>query len=133
LLGPMKGSTQILIRAAVYGILLAGIDAVSGRTLQASPDPSVLLALFATAWVAYRLAEQRRGRLALPAALTLWAAYAAAFVAFASALVGWNGSVPWEPRSTMWMISFAVAAPVVAVLGRVAGSLAAKNPDGPVE
>jgi hypothetical protein len=115
----------------VYGVLLAGIDAVSGRTLQASPDPSALLALLATAWVAYRLAEQGHGRLALPAALTLWAAYAAAFVAFAGALVGWNGSVPWHPRSTTWLISFAVAAPVVAVLGRLAGSRAAKKPGGP--
>jgi hypothetical protein len=126
----MKGSIQILLRALVYGILLAGIDAVSGRTLQASPDPSVLLALLATAWVAHRLAEQGHGRLALPAALTLWAAYAAAFVAFASALVGWNGSVPWQPRNTTWIVSFAVAGPVVAVLGRIAGSRAAKKPGG---
>jgi len=118
---------QVLIRMAVYGMVLAAIDAVSGRTFQASPEPSVLLSLLATAWAAYRLAEGGRARLALPAALVLWTAYIATFVAVARLLVGWNGSLPWQPRSTTWMIAFAASAPVIAAIGRLAGQRASET------
>ena len=116
---------QIFRRVIVYGLLLSAVDAVAGRMLQASPDPSVVLSLGATAWVAYRLAEAKARRLALPAALTLWAVYMAAFVLWARLLVGWNNSVPWQPRSAAWMTMFAVSAPIVAVVARIAGARAA--------
>ena len=116
---------QVFRRVIVYGLLLSAADAVAGRMLQASPDPSVVLSLGATAWVAYRLAEAKATRLALPAALTLWAVYMAAFVLWARLLVGWNNSVPWQPRSAAWMTMFAVSAPIVAVVARIAGARAA--------
>ena len=50
---------QIFRRVVWYGLLLSAVDAVSGRLLQAAPDPSVVLSLGATAWVAYRLAESK--------------------------------------------------------------------------
>jgi len=106
---------------AAYGLALAAIDAVSGRTFQASPDPSVLLSLLATAWAAYRLAESGRARLAVPAALVLWAVYMAGFVAMTRLLVGWNGSLPWQPRSATWMIAFVASVPLVAAAGQIAG------------
>jgi hypothetical protein len=93
--------------------------------LQASPDPSVVLSLGATGWTAYRLAESRATRLALPAALALWIVYIAAFVLWAKLLVGWNNSVPWHPRSGAWMTWFAISAPIVAVASQIAGARAA--------
>jgi hypothetical protein len=123
--GPVT-STQLFTRVAIYGIVLGAIDAVSGRTLQASPEPSVLLGLLATAWVAYRLSETRRANVALPAALAIWAVYFGSFAAVAHLLVGWNNSVPWQPRSVGWVIGFAVAATIVAVAAQLAGSRAAR-------
>lgn len=116
---------QVFRRVIAYGLLLSAVDAVSGRMLQASPDPSVILSLGATAWVAYRLAEARATRLAVPAAVTLWVVYMSAFVLWARLLVGWNNSVPWHPRSTNWMTTFAVSAPIVAAIAQVAGTRAA--------
>ena len=116
---------QVFRRVIAYGLLLSAVDAVSGRMLQASPDPSVILSLGATAWVAYRLAEARATRLAVPAAVTLWVVYMSAFVLWARLLVGWNNSVPWHPRSTTWMTTFAVSAPIVAAIAQVAGTRAA--------
>jgi hypothetical protein len=116
---------QVFRRVIAYGLLLSAVDAVSGRMLQASPDPSVILSLGATAWAAYRLAEARATRLAIPAAVTLWVVYMSAFVLWARLLVGWNNSVPWHPRSTAWMTTFAVSAPIVAAIARVAGTRAA--------
>jgi hypothetical protein len=116
---------QVFRRVIAYGLLLSAVDAVSGRMLQASPDPSVVLSLGATGWVAYRLAESKATRLAFPAAITLWIVYIAAFFLWARLLVGWNGSAPWQPRSTAWMAMFAISAPVVALAAQWAGSRAA--------
>lgn len=116
---------QVFRRVIAYALVLSAIDAVSGRMLQASPDPSVVLSLGATGWAAYRLAETRATRVAFPAAVTLWAVYMAAFVLWARLLVGWNNSVPWQPRSATWMVMFAASAPIVAVVARIAGARAA--------
>jgi len=116
---------QVFRRVIAYGLLLSAVDAVAGRMLQASPDPSVVLSLGATAWVAYRLAEARATRIAFPAALTLWVVYMAAFVLWARLLVGWNNSVPWQPRSATWMTMFAISAPIVALVAQIAGTRAA--------
>jgi hypothetical protein len=116
---------QVFRRVIAYGLVLSALDAVSGRMLQASPDPSVVLSLGATGWTAYRLAESRATRLALPAALALWIVYIAAFVLWARLLVGWNNSVPWHPRSVTWMTWFAISAPIVAVASQIAGARAA--------
>jgi hypothetical protein len=118
---------QVFIRMVLYGLVLAAIDAVSGRMLQAAPDPSIVLSLGATAWVAYRLAEGRQTRIAFPAALTLWLAFMAGFLAVARLLVGWNGSTMWQPRSTMWMVNFAIAVPITAIVAQLAGTRAAAS------
>ena len=128
---------QVFRRVIAYGLLLSVVDAVSGRMLQASPDPSVVLSLGATGWVAYRLAEAKATRLAFPAALTLWVVYMSAFVLWARLLVGWNNSVPWHPHGIMWMTTFAVSAPIVAAIAQIAGARAAarvgtKTATGPV-
>lgn len=119
---------EVFTRMVTYGLVLGVADAVGGRLLQAATDPSVVLALGATGWAAYRLAEGAQSRIAVVAGLTLWVAYMAAFVAMARLLVGWNGSVPWQPHSTMWAVGFAATAVVVAIVGRFAGSRAARRP-----
>lgn len=116
---------QVVTRVVVYGFALGVIDSVSGRTLQASPDPSILLSLAAVAWVAFRLAENNQSRLAFSAAVGLWIVYFGAFLATSRLLVGWNGSAPWQPRSTSWMMLFAAMVPLVALLAQFAGSRAA--------
>ena len=115
---------QIFRRVVWYGLLLGAVDAVAGRLLQAAPDPSVVLSLGATAWVAYRLAETKAKRLAFPAAMTLFTVYIAAFLLWARLLVGWNGSVPWRPRSATWMTMFVISAPVIALIAQLMGSRA---------
>jgi CDP-diglyceride synthetase len=115
---------QIFRRVVWYGLLLSAVDAVSGRLLQAAPDPSVVLSLGATAWVAYRLAESKATRLAFPAAMTLFIVYIAAFVLCTQLLVGWNGSVPWRPRSATWMTVFVISAPITALIAQFVGSRA---------
>ena len=112
-------------QVATYGVVIGVIDAVSGRTLQASPDPSTLFALLATAWVAYDLAERRQRRIAEAAALTLWATYFVTFIATANLLVGWNNSVPWRPASLNWVMWFAFCAIVVAFMAAAHGKRAA--------
>lgn len=123
----MMPTGQVFIRVIAYGLVLSAIDAVSGRMLQASPDPSVVLSLGATAWAAYRLTEGGQGRIAFPAALTLWLIYAVGFLAWARLLVGWNGSVPWQPRSTAWVLGFTISVPIVAIAGQFAGARAASR------
>jgi uncharacterized membrane protein (DUF485 family) len=115
---------QIFRRVVWYGLLLSAVDAVGGRLLQAAPDPSVVLSLGATAWVAYRLAESKSTRFAFPAAMTLFVVYIAAFVLWARLLVGWNGSVPWRPRSVTWMTMFVISAPIIALVAQFAGGRA---------
>ena len=115
---------QIFRRVVWYGLLLSAVDALTGRLLQAAPDPSVVLALGATAWVAYRLAEVKTTRLAFPAAMTLFIVYIAAFILWARVLVGWNGSVPWRPRSATWMALFVLSAPIIALIAQFVGSRA---------
>jgi len=115
---------QIFRRVVWYGLLLSAVDAISGRLLQAAPDPSVVLSLGATAWAAYRLAEAKATRLAFPAAMTLFIVYIAAFLLWARLLVGWNGSVPWRPPSATWMTMFVISAPIIALLAQFVGSRA---------
>ena len=115
---------QVFTRVVIYALILSAVDAVAGRFFQASPDPSVVLSLGATAWVAYRLAQAGQERLAFPAGVTLFAVYAAAFVLWANLLVGWNRSVPWQPRSTVWLMVVVSAAPVVAYVAKISGSAA---------
>lgn len=112
---------QLSIRVLVIGLVLGAIDAIAGRAMRAQPDPSIILSLGATAWIAYRLARAGQRRQALYAAISLWIVYMAAFVLCARLLVGWNGSVPWEPRSGTWLVLFAAAVPVVAVIAQMAG------------
>src|SRR5689334_12578641 len=100
----------LLTRMIVYGLALSAIDAVSGRMLQASPDPSVVLALGATAWAAFRVAGSGRAPMAIPAGLTLWIAFLGGFVVCARILVGWNGSAPWRLPGTTWLAGFAACA-----------------------
>jgi len=115
---------QIFRRVVWYGLLLSAVDAISGRLLQAAPDPSVVLSLGATAWAAYRLAEAKATRLAFPAAMTLFIVYIAAFLLWARLLVGWNGSVPWRPPSATWMTMFVISAPIIALIAQFVGSRA---------
>jgi len=115
---------QIFRRVVWYGLLLSAVDAISGRLLQAAPDPSVVLSLGATAWAAYRLAEAKATGLAFPAAMTLFIVYIAAFLLWARLLVGWNGSVPWRPPSATWMTMFVISAPIIALLAQFVGSRA---------
>jgi hypothetical protein len=115
-------TAQVFSRVVAIALLLSAVDAVSGRVLQASPDPSLVLSLGATAWVAYRLAQGGQSRLSFIAGVTMWALYMAAFVVWAWLLVGWNQSTPWHPRSTTWMIAVAASAPIVAIVAQLSGA-----------
>jgi hypothetical protein len=115
-------SAQLFTRVVAIALLVSAVDAVSGRVLQASPDPSLVLSLGAAAWAAYRLAEAGQARLAFLAGVIMWAAYMAGFVLWAWLLIGWNGSVAWHPRSTTWMIAVAAAAPIVTIVAQLAGT-----------
>jgi hypothetical protein len=117
----MMSMKEVFVRTIVYGLVLSVVDAVSGRFFQASPDPNVLLALGAVAWAGYQLARSGQDRVAIPAALSLFAAYATGFVIWAELLVGWNRSVPWSPRSAAWVVWIVCAALVVAVVARLSG------------
>jgi len=108
-----------------YGLAISAIDAVAGRLLQADPDPSIVLSLGAAGWAAYQLSANGRARIAFLAGVTLWVSFLGGFLLWAWLLVGWNGSVPWHPRSTAWMVRFAIAAPVVAIIAQLAGARAA--------
>jgi hypothetical protein len=109
----------------VYGLVISAIDAVAGRMLQADPDPSIVLSLGATGWAAYQLAATGQRRIAFPAGVALWIAFIGGFLVWTRLLVGWNGSVPWHPRSVAWMTMFAAAVPVVALVAQLAGARAA--------
>jgi hypothetical protein len=126
-------SAQVFTRVVAIALLVSGVDAVSGRVLQASPDPSLVLSLGAAAWAAYRLAEAGLARLAFVAGVAMWVAYMAGFVLWAWLLIGWNGSVAWHPRSTTWMIAVAAAAPIVAIVAQLAGTARASKTGKPSE
>ena len=121
----MMPTGQVFARMAAYGLVLSAADAVGGRVLHAAPDPSVVLPIGATAWAAYRLAEDRQARIAFPAAMTLWVSFMVGFVTCARLLVGWNGSLPWAPPSSMWAINLGALATVTAILAQLAGTRAA--------
>jgi len=123
----MMSTKQVFTRAVIYALVLSALDAVSGRFFQAHPDPNILLFMGATAWASYRLAQAGPERLAVPAGLTLFVAYAAGFVLWTTLLVGWNRSAAWRPRSATWAITMIAAAPVVAFLAKLAGSRAART------
>ena len=129
----MMSTAQVFTRVVAIALLVSAVDAVSGRVLQASPDPSFALSLGATAWAAYRLAEGGQARLSFVAGVTMWVAYMAGFVLWAWLLIGWNQSVPWYPRSTTWMVAFAAAAPIVAIVAQLAGSARAGKTGKPPE
>ena len=118
---------QVFVRMIVYGLVISAIDAAAGRMMQVDPDPSVVLSLGATAWVAYQLAVHGRSRIAFPAGLTLWLSFMGGFLLWARLLVGWNNSVPWHPRSSTWMLTFALAAPVIAIAAQLLGTRAASR------
>jgi hypothetical protein len=118
----MMSTAQVFTRVVAIALLVSAVDAVSGRVLQASPDPSLVLSLGATAWVSYRLAQGGQARLSFIAGVTMWAVYMAAFVLWAWLLIGWNQSAPWHPRSTTWMIAVAASAPVVAIVAQLSGT-----------
>src|SRR5215212_10949019 len=94
----MMSTAQVFVRIVAIALLVSAVDAIAGRVLQASPDPSLVLSLGATAWASYRLAEAGQARLSFLAGVTLWTVYMTGFVVWAWLLVGWNGSVPWHPR-----------------------------------
>ena len=124
-------TAQVFVRIVAIALLVSAVDAISGRVLQASPDPSLVLSLGATAWVSYRLAEAGQARLSFLAGVTMWTVYMTGFVVWAWLLVGWNGSVPWHPRSTTWMVAVAAVAPVVAIVAQLAGTARAKVAKSP--
>ena len=113
---------RVFARVVMYALILSAVDAASGRFLQASPDLNVVLSLGATGWIAYRLAESGQARIAFPAGIVMWVVYLAGYALWAWLLVGWNRSVPWHPRSTTWLAVFAMAAPVVALVGQSWGT-----------
>jgi hypothetical protein len=124
-------TAQVFVRIVAIALLVSAVDAIAGRVLQASPDPSLVLSLGATAWASYRLAEAGQARLSFLAGVTMWTVYMTGFVVWAWLLVGWNGSVPWHPRSTTWMVAVAAAAPVVAIVAQLAGTARAKVAKSP--
>ena len=124
-------TAQVFVRIVAIALLVSAVDAISGRVLQASPDPSLVLSLGATAWASYRLAEAGQARLSFLAGVTMWTVYMTGFVVWAWLLVGWNGSVPWHPRSTTWMVAVAAVAPVVAIVAQLAGTVRAKVAKSP--
>jgi hypothetical protein len=126
-------TAQVFSRVVVIALVVSVVDAVSGRVLQASPDPSLVLSLGATAWAAYRLAEAGQARLSFLAGVTMWTVYMAGFVLWTWLLIGWNGSVAWHPRSTTWMVAVAAAAPIVAIVAQLAGSARANRTGKPPE
>jgi peptidoglycan/LPS O-acetylase OafA/YrhL len=115
---------KALLRVIAIAIVISGVDAISGRVFQASPDPSTALALGAAAWASYRLAEGGQRRLAVVAGVLMWAVFIAAYVAWAALLVGWNRSVPWLPRSAAWLANFAMVALLASVAAQFAGGRA---------
>ena len=121
----MPIAAQVFTRMMTYGLLLGIIDAVAGRLLHAATDPSVVLSLGATAWAAYSLAEAKRTRIAFAAGVVLWLGFIVGFLVCAYLLIGWNGSTPWRPRSTMWMVTFALSAPIIALVAQFLGARAA--------
>jgi hypothetical protein len=124
-------TAQVFVRIVAIALLVSAVDAIAGRVFQASPDPSLVLSLGATAWASYRLAEAGQARLSFLAGVTMWTVYMTGFVVWAWLLVGWNGSVPWHPRSTTWMVAVAAAAPVVAIVAQLAGTARAKVAKSP--
>ena len=124
-------TAQVFVRIVAIALLVSAVDAIAGRVLQASPDPSLVLSLGATAWASYRLAEAGQARVAFLAGVTMWAVYMAGFVVWAWLLIGWNGSVPWHPRSTAWMVAVAAAVPIVAVVAQLAGTARARSAKAP--
>jgi hypothetical protein len=124
-------TAQVFVRIVAIALLVSAVDAIAGRVFQASPDPSLVLSLGATAWASYRLAEAGQARLSFLAGVTMWTVYMTGFVVWAWLLVGWNGSVPWHPRSTTWMVAVAAVAPVVAIVAQLAGTARAKVAKSP--
>jgi len=118
----MMSTKEVFIRVVIYGLVLSALDAVAGRFFQASPDPSVVLLMGATAWTSYRLAEAGQERIAFPAGLTMAVVFMTGFVLWATLLVGWNRSVPWHPRSMTWIAVVVAAAPIVAFVAKLSGS-----------
>jgi len=117
----------VFIRMIAYGLVLGALDAIGGRLLQASPDPSQTISLGAAAWASFVLARSGQSRIAIPAGLTLWLTYFLSFLASAAVLVGWNGSVRWRIPSTNWLVMFAVWAIIAAVMAQFFGVRAAQT------
>jgi hypothetical protein len=117
----MMSTRQVFLRVVVYGLVLSAVDAVSGRMFRAAPDLSTFLSLGGTAWVAYRLAAGGLARVAIPAALVLFAMYLAGYLLWSTLLIGWNGAVAWRPPSTRWLVGFVAMAPIIATAAYLLG------------
>jgi hypothetical protein len=125
---------QVFIRMAIYGAVLGAADAFLGRALQASPDVNLLLLLLAAAWVGSALGSMQRVRIAVPAALTLIAAFLVTYAGVAHLLVGWNNSVPWhaDPGELAWFfLAVAAVAMVFAKLADRSRAAATAERDAP--
>ena len=125
---------HVLIRMAIYGAALGAVDAVLGRTLQASPDVSFLLLLLAAAWVGFAVGSMQRARIAVPAALVLIAMFLVTYAGVAHLLVGWNNSVPWRADSgeLAWLLlAVAAVAFVFARLGARSRTTSPSKHDAP--
>lgn len=114
----MQSNRELFLRVVINALILSALDALSGRFFQASPDPSLVLFLGATAWVSYRMVELKRDALAIPLGVTMAGVYAAGFLLSAALLVGWNRSVPWHPRSWIWVMGVLAAVPLVALVAK---------------
>ena len=118
---------KALLRVIVIAVVISGIDAISGRVFQASLNPSSALALGAPAWAAYRLAADGQRGLAIVAGVLMWAVFIGGYFAWATLLVGWNGSVPWQPRSAPWLINLGMTALLATVAAQFAGARASAS------
>lgn len=120
---------QLFGRLVIYGIVLGGIDALTGRVFGTSPDPNYLLVLLAAAWVGFTLGANSYGaRVAAFGALTFFSGCIVTFAVLAHLLAGWNNSVPWR-TSPGKIAGFVLAASFVgALFGRLgARARAASN------
>ena len=115
---------KVLLRVVAIALVLSAIDAISGRVLHASVNPSAALFLGAPAWVAFRLARHGHGSASQIAAMLLWAVYMASFTGWAALLAGWNGAMPWYPRSGSWLLLMGGWALVIAAFAQAAGARA---------
>ncbi len=113
----MSSTKRSALTLAVLAVVAAGLDAIAGRALQASPTPSIVLGLGLVAWTTLRLTVLRQPRAAILGGVAAWVIFLATYWLAASSLVGWNGSLPWRPRGE-WLLGWTAAAVAVAAVAR---------------